>query len=667
MRPIATQSQFDKAAFDRAPMGAFAKWAAHEAGQSFDDYEQLHRWSVESPREFWGIVWRYFGVRASRAYEKVMSDDPMPRTKWFPGARLNYVDMVLRHADRDGVAVVAVAENGDRAELTWTELVAQVTSLAATLRKLGVTPGARVVGNLTSGIEAIVSFLATAAIGATWACCGPDYGASAAADRLEQLGPSVLIANTAYRFNGICFDRRGPVAELVRRLGGALPVVEVTREGVVFDRGAFRGDVIPWGEAVGARNLGRLQTEQVAPDHPLWILFSSGTTGIPKGIVHGHAGAVVNHLAFLGLMVGLTPDSRFFWYTTTNWMMWNLVASALLIGASAVTYEGSPSVPSIDRLWQIVADEAVTVFGTNPGQLQLSKSAGLRPRDDHDLSRLVQLGATGSPVPAHLYHWAADAVGPDVPLAVTSGGTDAVSGFLAWTAGLPVYPGEMSAAALGVAVDVFDESGESVINEVGELVITRPLPSMPVRFWNDPDYSRYRDAYFGVYPGVWCHGDWATHTSRDSYVIHGRSDATLNRGGVRIGSSDLYRVVEALPEIAEALVVGVELPGGGYRMPMFLVLTDGVRLGAELEDELRRRLRTQASPRHIPDQFVAVPALPHTKTGKKIEVPIKRILQGADPAAVVSAGAIDRPELIEPYVALARDWLSKSGNTERGE
>lgn len=658
---------FDQASFDAAPAGAFARWASGQAGRDLPDYGRLWRWSVDSPGEFWEAVWRYFDVIASQPYTRVRSDDPMPGTKWFAGARLNYADQVLRHRDLPGPAVVAIAEDGTRAETGWEELAGQVTSMAATLRDLGVVPGDRVAGYLTNGTEAVVSFLASAAVGATWAGCGPDYGAAAAADRLAQLSPALLVATAAYEFGGKVHDRRDAVRDLAGRLGGAsLPVIEVRRAGMGLDPGAFAGPVTAWEDAAGRRGLGSLRTEQVAADHPLWVLFSSGTTGIPKGIVHGHAGVLLCHLSFLGFSQALQAGSVFFWYTTTNWMMWNLAVSALLTGSTTVLYEGSPSSPTIDRLWRIVGDEGVTVFGTSPGHLQYSADAGLRPGRAHDLSRLRHIGVTGAPVPPAAHEWVAGNVGQDVPLASSSGGTDVVSAFVSWAPGLPAVPGEIPGPVLGVAVDALDEAGNPVIDQVGELVVTRPMPSMPVSFWNDPDGSRYRDAYFGSYPGIWRHGDWVTRTSHGSYVIHGRSDSTLNRGGVRIGSADLYRVVEAMPQVAESLVLGVELPDGAYRMPMFLVLAEGAELDEELRSEIRERLREEGSPRHVPDEYYAVPAIPHTKTGKKLEVPIKRILQGADSASVLSEGAVDQPALIAFYVALAQDWQqSPTPSSER--
>jgi acetoacetyl-CoA synthetase len=662
---VDSNEAFDREEFDSAAMGRFAAWASERTGRPLPDYPSLWRWSAGEQEEFWGAIWDYFDLRASRPFERILGSAAMPGARWLPGARLNYADQVLRHAERPGPSVVSITEDGTRTEMSWPGLRAAVTGLASTLRGLGVRPGDRVAGYLTNGIEAVVAFLSTAAIGATWAGVGPDYGVAAAADRLAQLSPSVLVAVTGYQFGGTVYDRRAEIAELATRLGTRIPVIVTTRAGLEFDPATADGTVIAWDDAVAAPAGGEpLRTEQVPAGHPLWVLFSSGTTGIPKGIVHGHAGIVLAHMSSLGFQLA-GEDPVFFWYTTTNWMMWNMAVGALLTGATTVTYEGSPGYPTMDRLWEITETERVTVFGTSPGHLQYSANARLSPGRDHDLSRVTQIGATGSPVARHLYDWVRDHVREDVPLTSSSGGTDVCAGFVGWAPGMPVYPGEIATASLGVAVDAFDAAGKPVTDQVGELVVTKPMPSMPVSFWNDPDGSRYRDAYFGVYPGVWRHGDWLTHTSRGTYVIHGRSDATLNRGGVRIGSADLYAVVEAMDEVTEAMVLGVELPGAGYWMPMFLVLAPGVPLSEPLITQIRTRLRENASPRHVPDSFYEVGALPHTRTGKKLEVPLKRILQGARPDEALSLGAVDQPELIDFYVDLAarRAWRD-SGNGE---
>lgn len=636
----------------------FAAAAERAWGRDLRDYERLHRWSVEQPQEYWASVWEHSGIVTSRPYESVVEGGPMPHHRWFTGARLNYVDQVLRHRDLPGAAVVSIEESGDRAELSWPELERQVRGFAGTLRRLGVQEGDRVVGCLTNGPEAIVAFLGSATVGAIWAGCGPDYGAPTAAARLRQLEPAVLVATTGYDWAGTGHDRRDMITELAGSLG-VRALVEVQRGGRALDTGAdgcaLQGiEVVAWADAVAAEPVDEIA--QVAADHPLWVLFSSGTTGVPKGIVHGHAGVVAAHVSMLALCHDIGPDSMLFWYTTTNWMMWNIVVSALLVGATTVTYEGNPVYPGPDRLWRIVADEGITVFGTSPGHLQATRQAGVVPRTDPGVATLGEIAATGAPVPAALNEWVRQAVGEAIPVLSVCGGTDVVSAFLGCSPWLPVYDGELSGPSLGVAAQAWDADGEPVRDVVGELIVTSPGPSMPLFFWNDPGGEKYRSAYFDAFPGAWRQGDWVTHTQRGTFVVHGRSDSTLNRQGVRFGSSDLYDIVESDPAVAEALVLGVEGSDGSYRMPMFLVPAPGAELDDAELDRLRRRLRTEASPRHVPDEMHIVAAIPHTRTGKKLEVPLKRILQGADPGSVVDRGAIDDPSLIDDYIVLASRW-----------
>ena len=637
-------------------LGDFAAKAAQRYGLVLDDYWQLHAWSITEPEQFWAEVWEHFGVVTSAPYQSVVDRRTMPGARWFEGARLNYVDQVMRFADRPGAALISIAEDGTRAELSWPQLRTAVASVAAALRSMGVEQGDRVVGYLPNAQESVVAFLATAALGATWAGCAPDYGVSAAADRLQQLEPTVLVAATAYQFDGKVRDRRDEVAALVERLG-VRAVVTVPRAGIDVEPGAY-GDVRHerWSDVCAPDSDAQLATAQVPADHPLWVLFSSGTTGIPKGIVHGHAGVVAMNMAACGLQVDMGYGDRFFWYTTTNWMLWNSVVSSLLSGVTAVTYEGSPFFPTGDRLWQIVADEGVTVFGTSPGHLLACSSQGVTPREHHEFPHLKQIMLSGAPAPVSVYEWVAQNVSPDLPVVSSSGGTDVVGSFVGGAPALSVVPGDLPGPLLGTAVTTFDGNGEPVRDVVGELVVTLPMPSMPIRFWNDPDGSRYRAAYFDTFPGVWRQGDWATHRSTGSFVVHGRSDSTLNRNGVRIGSADLYQIVEGPGGVAEAMVLGVERPNGTYRMPMFLVPHAGQVIDDDVIAALRQRLRTEGSPRHVPDEFHVVAAIPHTKTGKKLEVPIKRILQGARAEDVLSEGAVDRPELIADYVALAAQW-----------
>ncbi|WP_079087736.1 acetoacetate--CoA ligase, partial [Streptomyces scabiei] len=614
----------------------FTRWAAGRFGgvAADADHTALHRWSVTDLERFWGAVWEYFGIEADTPYERVLAGEEMPGARWFPGATLNYAHHALRGLPSHAPAIVALDETGAGYEVTGGQLRARVASVAATLRDLGVEPGDRVVGYLPNTPHAIIAFLAAASLGAVWSVCGQDYAPKAAADRFAQLEPTVLIAADGYLFNGTTHDRREAVLELARALPGLKATVLVGHVGLPWPRGNHPSPVLPWEEA--ATRTEELVCVPVPFDHPLWVVFSSGTTGLPKGIVHGHGGVLLEHLKTLGLQSDLGPGDRLLWYTTTHWMMWNLVASTLLTGATTCTYDGSPApLTRPDILWELAARHRVTLFGTSPQFLLGMAKFGIDP-SAHDLSSIRAIGCTGSALPASAYPWVGAHVGERVQLVSVSGGTDIVSGFAGGAPNAPVWAGELSAPHLGVALAAYDAEGEPVVDQVGELVVTRPMPSMPLYFWNDADGSRYRDAYFSTYPGVWRHGDWITVTGHGSVIVHGRSDSTLNRNGVRLGSADIHDVVERLPEITEALVIGAEEADGGYWMPLFVVLAAGVRLDDALRDRVREAIRAGASPRHVPDEIIEVPAIPHTRTGKKLEVPVKRLLQGAALADVVN-------------------------------
>ena len=614
---------------------AFARWCAARGAPVGDDYWSLWRWSVEDLPGFWAAVWEYFGVESPTGYQEVLADDRMPGARWFTGARVNYVRQVFRAARPGEPAVIDVAEPGTQAVLTWEELRRQVGALAATLRGLGVEPGDRVVGYLPNTAHAVVAFLASASIGAVWSACGQDYAATAAGDRFAQLEPVVLITADGYHYGGRAQDRRAAVAALRELLPSVRATIACQRIGLPLD------DVIDWHDATSGD--AELNPADLPFDHPLWILFSSGTTGVPKGIVHGHGGVLVEHLKALSLHLDLGPGDTFFWYTSPSWMVWNYQVSGLLTGSTILCYDGSPAQPSPAALWRIAAQHRVTLLGVSPGYLLACAKAGIEPGRDEDLSALATLGSSGAALPAEADHWIAGHVGAHVRVVSASGGTDVVSAFAAAAATVPIVPGELSVPCLGVALDAWDEHGNSVRDAVGELVVTRPMPSMPLRFCHDPGDARYRAAYFGTYPVIWRHGDWITITARGSIIVHGRSDSTLNRNGVRMGSADIYRAVEQLPEIAEALVIGAEQPDGGYWMPLFVVLATGATLDDTLTERIRSVIRDEASPRHVPDDILAVPGIPHTRTGKKLEVPVKRILQGAPPDTVADHRAVDTP------------------------
>jgi acetoacetyl-CoA synthetase len=610
----------------------FARFVQQRTGAPIADYRALWQWSVDDPAAFWGALWEYFDL--GDPPDSVLESAEMPGARWFPGVRLNYVDQIVRNARTDRPAILHVSEGDEVTELSWHQLLARTAAFAQTLRSHGVTAGDRVVGYLPNIPEAVVAFLASASIGAIWSACGQDYSAKAALDRLGQLEPVVLVTADGYRYGGKTHDKRDDVAALQ----AGLPTLRAT----------------VLASELTAEGADQLEAVPVDFDHPLWILFSSGTTGLPKGIMHGHGGVVLEHLKAIALQADIGADDTFFWYTSPSWMMWNFQVAGLLVGATIVCYDGSPNHPKPDALWDIAGRIGATVLGTSPGYVLGCAKAGAVPRTEHDLSALRTVGITGSSLPPSSSLWLRDNVGERVQVASISGGTDVVSAFIGGVRTVPVWPGELSAPYLGVAMDAWDESGKPVRGEVGELVITKPMPSMPVSFWNDADGSRYRSAYFEMFPRVWRHGDWITITGHDSIIVHGRSDSTLNRHGIRMGSADIYQAVERLPEVAEALVIGAEQSDGGYWMPLFVVLADDAELTDELRERIKRTIRDEVSPRHVPDEIIVAPGVPHTRTGKKLEVPIKKLFQGADPARIVEKSAVDDPALLDWYANLKR-------------
>ncbi|MGW5621373.1 acetoacetate--CoA ligase [Streptomyces olivaceus] len=637
----------------RARITEFQTWAArHHGAPAEGGYATLHRWSVDAPETFWKAVTEWFGVRFSTPYARVLGDAAMPGAQWFPGATLNYAEHALRAADTRACepALLHVDETHEPHPVTWAELRRQVGSLAAELRALGVRPGDRVSGYLPNVPQAVVALLATAAVGGVWTSCAPDFGARSVLDRFQQVEPVVLFTVDGYRYGGEEHDRRDTVAELRRELPTLRAVVHIALLGTDAPPGALDWDTLTAADTEPV-------FEQVPFDHPLWVLYSSGTTGLPKAIVQSQGGILVEHLKQLGLHCDLGPDDRFFWYTSTGWMMWNFLVSGLLTGTTIVLYDGSPGFPATDVQWRVAERTGATLFGTSAAYVMACRKADVHPARDHDLTRIQCVATTGSPLPPDGFRWLHDefaTAGAELWIASVSGGTDVCSCFAGAVPTLPVHIGELQAPGLGTDLQAWDPNGNPLTDEVGELVVTKPMPSMPIRFWNDPDGSRYHDSYFDTYPGVWRHGDWITLTSRGSVVIHGRSDSTLNRQGVRMGSADIYEAVERLPEIRESLVIGVEQPDGGYWMPLFVHLAPGAALDEDLLDRIKRTIRAQLSPRHVPDEVIEVPGIPHTLTGKRIEVPVKRLLQGTPLDKAVNPGSIDNLDLLHFYEELAR-------------
>ncbi|MEW5356309.1 acetoacetate--CoA ligase [Streptomyces sp. 16-176A] len=633
-----------------AQITEFQAWAAeHHGAPAEGGYPALHRWSVEQLDTFWKAVTEWFDVRFSTPYARVLGDRSMPGAEWFPGARLNYAEHALRAADArpDEPALLHLDETHEPRPVSWAELRRQVGSLAAELRALGVRPGDRVSGYLPNVPQAVVALLATAAVGGVWTSCAPDFGARSVLDRFQQVEPVVLFTVDGYRYGGKEHDRRDVVAELRRELPTLRAVVHIPLLGAPAPEGALEWSALTSADVAPV-------FEQVPFDHPLWVLYSSGTTGLPKAIVQSQGGILVEHLKQLGLHCDLGPRDRFFWYTSTGWMMWNFLVSGLLTGTTIVLYDGSPGHPDTGAQWRVAERTGATLFGTSAAYVMACRKAEMRPARDFDLSSVRCVATTGSPLPPDGFRWLHDEVGDDVWIASVSGGTDVCSCFAGAVPTLPVYIGELQAPCLGTDLQSWDPSGAPLTDEVGELVVVNPMPSMPIHFWNDPDGSRYHDSYFAMYPGVWRHGDWITLTSRGSVIIHGRSDSTLNRQGVRMGSADIYEAVERLPEIKESLVIGVEQPDGGYWMPLFVHLAPGAVLDDALLDRVKRTIREQLSPRHVPDEIIAVPGIPHTLTGKRIEVPVKRLLQGTPLEKAVNPGSIDDLDLLRFYEDLAR-------------
>ncbi|OUS85086.1 acetoacetate--CoA ligase [Rhodococcus sp. NCIMB 12038] len=634
----------------------FVEYVRDARGVEVDDYEELWQWSVTDLEGFWSSVWDFFGIDSESDYDAVLLDDQMPGARWFPGARINFARVLLDRGDPDAVAIVAAEESGVVRTLTRSELREQVLTVAAEFEALAVGSGDVVVGYLPNTAESVIAFLAAATLGATWASVGQDYAPDAVIDRFSQLSPKVLIAADGYTYAGRLRSRIDAVEQIATGLPSVTDVIVVQRTSTEHTSARTRtdGTVQTWHdwEAAISRRHARSGFTDVDFDHPLWVLFSSGTTGRPKGLVHGHGGIMVETVKQMGLHWNLTSDDRVLWYTSTSWMMWNMQVAVLLSGASIVCYNGAPTYPRTDSLWKLVADTGATFLGTSPGYLQTCADADTHPQAEHPLSRLRAIGCTGAPLSDHLYRWAHDEVG-DIPLWSMSGGTDIAGALVGAVPTRPVRVGRISGRCLGVAVETWDMNGNPVRGTVGDLVVTRPLPNMPVALWNDSDGMKYHDAYFDTYPGVWRQGDWATIYEDGTVAVHGRSDSTLNRNGVRMGSADIYSAVEALPEIAEALVVGVEEADGSYWMPLFVVLHAGHTLDEILTGKICSTIRDHVSPRHVPDDVLEVTGIPHTRTGKKIEVPLKRVLQGARVEDVVNRDGIDDPSLLGFFEHLA--------------
>ena len=655
---------------ERATLTRYLEALRRRHGLDFPDYESLWAWSTTELEAFWTSIWSFCGMRSFSPYRAVLGERRMPGAKWFEGATVNYADQMLWRAAEPGwaarPAIVFASELVERREVSWGTLAAQAGALAATMARLGVGLGDRAVSYIPNIPEAIVAVLATASRGAIWSSCAPDMGAAGVLDRFRQIEPSLLFAVDGYRYGGKDFDRRDTVRELVARLPSVKAVILVP----YLDAHASLGDaievpsddgaparrvpVVAWSEALA--RPAPLQPTPVPFDHPLWIVYSSGTTGMPKPIVHGHGGTTLEYLKAMLIHSDLGPDDRFFWFTSTNWIMWNMTASALIAGSTVLLYDGSPGWPDLGTLWRFAERERATYFGLSPAFVQLNVKNGMSPRARFDLSALRTVGSTGSPLTDDGYRWIYEHVHPDVLLASISGGTDPNTAFLGTCPTAPIHAGEMQARGLGAAVYAYDDAGRPVYGEVGELVCTQPMPSMPLFFWGDADGRRYFESYFDVYPGVWRHGDWLRLIRRPETttgVIYGRSDSTINRHGIRMGTSELYRVVEAFDEVADSLVIDLEYLGRESFMALFVVPRAPHALTGELKRRLLEAIRTQLSARHVPNDVFEIPEVPRTISGKKLEVPVKKILLGQPPEKACNRSAMSNPRSIDWFVEFA--------------
>jgi acetoacetyl-CoA synthetase len=619
---------------ERATIARFAREVGHEG-----DYDELWRWSVDDLEGFWAAIWEFFDVQASEPYERVLGPREMPGAQWFPGSRLSYAEHFFRDRDEDAVAIRHASELRELSQWTWGELREQTARIAAGLRRMDVGPGDRVAAYMPNIPETIAAFLATASIGAVWSSAAPEFGARSVVDRFGQIEPKVLLAVDGYRYGGRDHDRGEVVAGIAEEIGA-----RVVSFGYL-EAGGWPSDFVAHDEP--------LSFEQVPFEHPLWLLFSSGTTGLPKPIVHSQGGILLEHLKYMHLHLDAQEGDRVFWFTTTGWMMWNFLVGVLLTPASIVLFDGHPGSPDLGVLWDLAQDTGMTTFGTSASYIASCMKAGIEPRDGRDLGELRAVGSTGSPLAPEGFDWVYEHVGSDTWLFSTSGGTDLCTAFVGGVPTLPVYEGELQARALGAKVEAFDEDGDALVGQVGELVLTEPMPSMPISFWGDDDGSRLRESYFSMYPGVWRHGDWIEITERGTAIISGRSDSTINRGGIRMGTSEIYSAVLADDDVVDALVVDVPREGTDGWMPLFVVLREGASLDDELVGRIKQRIRQDCSPRHVPNEIHQIAEVPRTLSGKALEVPVKRILMGDPADKAASRESLANPGALDYFVELA--------------
>ncbi|MBV7331730.1 acetoacetate--CoA ligase [Chloroflexi bacterium TSY] len=645
---------------EQAQLTHYMNWLADNRNLSFQSYPELWRWSVDQIEDFWASLWDYFALKASKPATQILGNRAMPGAEWFVGMELNWAENIFARMSDERPMLLYKAEDQPLVEISWQEVYQRANRMAQVLREAGIKPGDRVVAYMPNIPETIVAVLATTSLGAIWSSCSPDFGTRSVLDRFTQIEPRVLIAVNGYNYGGKCFDRCNVVAELQ----SALPTLEQTIL-VPHADCATNGlvNTVLWDDALnGVTPPSHMIFEQVSFSHPLWVLYSSGTTGLPKPIVHGHGGILLEHSKSLILHNDLKPSDHFFWYSSTGWMMWNYILGSLLSGCTAVIYNGSPGYPDMNALFQLAHEAGITYFGTSAAFISACINAEITPNQEFDLSKMRAVGSTGSPLTVSGFQWIYENINETLALESLSGGTDLCTAFVGGSRIMPIYAGEIQGASLGANVQSFNEAGEAILDEVGELVITEPMPSMPLFFWNDPDNRRYLESYFEMYPGVWRHGDWIKFNERGGCVIYGRSDSTINRQGVRMGTSEIYQAVESLPEILDSLIIDLEALGRESYMPLFVVLRHGADLNEGLLERLKTKLRQDVSPRHVPDEVFVIDKVPYTLSGKKMEVPIRKILLGQDVNKAVNPGAMRNPESIDYFIEFARGL--KNYNTE---